>query len=164
MSDVTPFKSLTNPLVRYAFNLTSLLWNITVSGSWFRASAMTTMNKKPTRNTVVLKSLKLYCILIPLYMFRALLRPSSGASQFCTYSLQSPCDVGLVVSSSFVLLLLFVGSIYLYIDVVWFYAFFSKRFIKPDGCCCLVQTHGDWRLYVQNWEAPNDGCKSDRNM
>jgi hypothetical protein len=39
-----------------------------------------TMNKKPTRRTIVLKSLKLYCILIPLYMFRALLRPSSGAS------------------------------------------------------------------------------------
>jgi hypothetical protein len=34
----------------------------------------------PTRCTIVLKSLKLYCILIPLYMFRALLRPSSGAS------------------------------------------------------------------------------------
>jgi hypothetical protein len=43
-------------------------------------SAMTTMNKKPTRCTIVLKSLKLYCILIPIYMFRALLRPSSGAS------------------------------------------------------------------------------------
>jgi hypothetical protein len=51
-----------------------------VSGSWFRASAMTTMNKKPTRCTIVLKSLKLYCILIPLNIFRALLRPSSGAS------------------------------------------------------------------------------------
>jgi hypothetical protein len=50
------------------------------SGSCFRASAMTTMNKNPTRCTLVLKSLKLYCILIPLYMFRALLRPSSGAS------------------------------------------------------------------------------------
>jgi hypothetical protein len=37
-------------------------------------------NKKPTRCTIVLKSLKLYCILIPLYLFRALLRPSSGAS------------------------------------------------------------------------------------
>jgi hypothetical protein len=45
------------------------------SGSWFRASATTTMNKKPTRCTIVLKSLKRYCILIPLYMFRALLRP-----------------------------------------------------------------------------------------
>jgi hypothetical protein len=41
---------------------------------------MTTTNKTPTRCTIVLKSLKLYCILIPLYMFRALLRPSSGAS------------------------------------------------------------------------------------
>jgi hypothetical protein len=41
---------------------------------------MTTMNKNPTRWTIVLKSLKLYCILIPLYMLRALLRPSSGAS------------------------------------------------------------------------------------
>jgi hypothetical protein len=49
-------------------------------GSWFRASAMTTMNKKPTRCTIVLKSLIFYCILIPLYMFRALLRPSSGDS------------------------------------------------------------------------------------
>jgi hypothetical protein len=38
------------------------------------------MNKKPTRCTIVLKSLKLYCILIPLYMFRALLRPSAGCS------------------------------------------------------------------------------------
>jgi hypothetical protein len=38
------------------------------------------MNKKPTRCTIVLKSLNLYCILIPLYMFRAILRPSSGAS------------------------------------------------------------------------------------
>jgi hypothetical protein len=46
-----------------------------ISGSWFRASAMTTMNKKPIRSTRVLKSLKLYCILIPHYMFRALLRP-----------------------------------------------------------------------------------------
>jgi hypothetical protein len=35
---------------------------------------------KPTRCTVVLKSLKLYCILILLYMFRAFLCPSSGAS------------------------------------------------------------------------------------
>jgi hypothetical protein len=50
------------------------------SGSWFRASAMATMNKKPTRCTIVLKSLNLYCILIPLYVFRGLLRPSSGAS------------------------------------------------------------------------------------
>src|SRR5215475_8211845 len=25
-------------------------------------------------------------------------------------------------------------------------------------------THGDWRLYVQNWEAPDDGRKSARNM
>jgi hypothetical protein len=50
---------------------------------------MTKMNKKPTRCTKALKSLKPYCILIPLYMFRALLRPSSGASLFCTYSLQS---------------------------------------------------------------------------
>jgi hypothetical protein len=24
--------------------------------------------------------------------------------------------------------------------------------------------HGDWRLYVQNWEAPDDGRKSVRNM
>jgi hypothetical protein len=43
--------------------------NVFFSGSWFRASAMTTMNKKPTRCTIVLKSLKFYCILIPLYMF-----------------------------------------------------------------------------------------------
>jgi hypothetical protein len=26
-----------------------------ISGSWFRASAITTMNKKPTRCTIVLK-------------------------------------------------------------------------------------------------------------
>src|SRR5215475_7609881 len=44
-------------------------------------------------------------------MFRALLRPSSGASQFCTYSLQSPCVVGLVVSSSFGLSLVTVKSL-----------------------------------------------------
>jgi hypothetical protein len=25
-------------------------------------------------------------------------------------------------------------------------------------------THGDWRLYVQNWEAPDDGRKGARNM
>jgi hypothetical protein len=25
-------------------------------------------------------------------------------------------------------------------------------------------THGDWRLYVRNWEAPDDGRKSARNM
>jgi hypothetical protein len=25
-------------------------------------------------------------------------------------------------------------------------------------------THGDWRLYVQNQEAPDDGRKSARNM
>jgi hypothetical protein len=37
-------------------------------------------SKKSTRCTIVLKSLKLYRILIPLYMFRALSRPSSGAS------------------------------------------------------------------------------------
>jgi hypothetical protein len=42
------------------------------------AAAATTMNKKPTGCTIVLKPSKLYCILIPLYMFRALLRPSSG--------------------------------------------------------------------------------------
>jgi hypothetical protein len=39
---------------------------VDVSGSWFRASAITTMNKKPIRCTIVLKPLKLYCILIPL--------------------------------------------------------------------------------------------------
>jgi hypothetical protein len=33
-----------------------------ISGSCFRASAITTMNKKPTRCTIVLKSLKLLCI------------------------------------------------------------------------------------------------------
>jgi hypothetical protein len=31
---------------------------------------MTTMNKKPTRCTLVLKTLKLYCVLILLYMCR----------------------------------------------------------------------------------------------
>jgi hypothetical protein len=36
---------------------------------------LTTMNKKPTRCTIVLKSLKLYCILIPLCMFRGTLAP-----------------------------------------------------------------------------------------
>jgi hypothetical protein len=51
-----------------------------ISDSWFRASAMTAMNKKPTRCTIVLKQLKFYCILIPLYIFQALLRPSPGAS------------------------------------------------------------------------------------
>jgi hypothetical protein len=30
---------------------------LSISGSWFRASAITTMNKKPTRCTIVLKSL-----------------------------------------------------------------------------------------------------------
>jgi hypothetical protein len=45
-----------------------------------RELRITTMNKNPTRCTIVLKSLQLYCSLIPLYMFRALLRPSSGAS------------------------------------------------------------------------------------
>jgi hypothetical protein len=64
-----------------SFNtLPSELKSQQISGSWFRASAMTTMNKKSTRYILVLKSLKLYCILIPLYMFRALLHPSSGAS------------------------------------------------------------------------------------
>jgi hypothetical protein len=58
----------------------NVITTVRISGSWFRASAMTTMNKKPTRCTIILKSLKPYCILIPLYMFRALLRPSSGAS------------------------------------------------------------------------------------
>jgi hypothetical protein len=98
------------------------------SGSWFCAPAMTTMNKKPTRCTLVLKTLELYCVLILLYVFQALLRPSSGASQFCTNSLQSLCVVGSVVSSSLGL-----------------------------------ATHGDWRLFVQNWEAPDDGRKSARN-
>jgi hypothetical protein len=52
----------------------------TVEGSTYSMKIKaTTMNKKPTRCTIVLTSLKLYCILIPLYMFRALLRPSSGA-------------------------------------------------------------------------------------
>jgi hypothetical protein len=36
---------------------------LSTSGTWFRASAMTTMNKKPTGCTIVLKSLKLYFIL-----------------------------------------------------------------------------------------------------
>jgi tellurite resistance protein TehA-like permease len=34
---------------------------------------LTTMNNKPTRCTIVLKSLKFYCILSPHYMFRAFL-------------------------------------------------------------------------------------------
>jgi hypothetical protein len=74
--------------------------------SWKQRSYYNNELKKPTRCTIVLKSLKLYCILIPLYMFRALLCPSSGASWFCTYSLQSPCVVGLVVFSSLCLSLL----------------------------------------------------------
>jgi hypothetical protein len=53
---VTSLLSYSGPLLNYKF------W---ISGSWFRASAMTTMNKKPTRCTIVLKSLKHYCILIP---------------------------------------------------------------------------------------------------
>jgi hypothetical protein len=57
-------------------------------------------------------------------MFRALMCPSSGASWFCTYSLQSPC-VGLVVSSSFGLSLQLEDT------------------TNPT-------IHGDWRLYVQN--------------
>jgi hypothetical protein len=36
------------------------------------------------------------------------------------------------------------------------------------GWLCLPATNpttqGDWRLYVQNWEAPDDGRKSARNM
>jgi hypothetical protein len=48
-----------------------------VSGSWFRASAITTMNKKPTRCTIVLKSLKPYCILIPLYMMMGAKMPET---------------------------------------------------------------------------------------
>jgi hypothetical protein len=77
-----------------------------ISGSWFRTSAMIILTKIPTRCTLVFKSLKMYFILILLYMFRTPLCPSSGASHCCTCSLCSPCGVGLVVSSSLALLLL----------------------------------------------------------
>jgi hypothetical protein len=94
------------------------------------------MNKKPTRCTIVLKSLKLYCILILLYMFRAFLRPSSGASQFCTYSLQSPCVIGLVVSSSFglSLLLLSRGQVWVGTGVP------TQTWLRPvTTCVCKPQ-------------------------
>jgi hypothetical protein len=75
-------------------------------------TAFTTMNKKPTRCTIVIKSLKYYYILIPLYMFRALTTSDRTKLEDTT---------------------------------------------NPT-------TRGDWRLYVQNWEAPDDGRKSARNI
>jgi hypothetical protein len=67
-------------MLDYILLKTVKIYIVVKNKTGFRASAMTTMNKKPTRCTIVLKSLKLYCVLIPLYMFRALMCPSSGAS------------------------------------------------------------------------------------
>jgi hypothetical protein len=60
---------------------------------------MIILNKTPTRCTINLKVFKNLFTCTLLYMFRALLCPSSGASAHCTCSLWSPCAVGLDVAS-----------------------------------------------------------------
>jgi hypothetical protein len=127
------------------------------------------MNKKPTRCTIDLKSLNLYCILNPLKIFRALLRPSSGAYLFCTYSLQSQCVFGWVVFSSF--------GMSPVTDQSWKIQP-TQRHKVTGGCMCRIRrplmmgarvpetchcsdrpkledttnpmTHGGWRLYLKN--------------
>jgi hypothetical protein len=78
-----------------------------------------------------------------LYMFRTLPRPSSGAFDHCTCSLWLPCGVVLVASSSPA-----VGS--------------NNRTGLQDAT--NTTPHGNQRLHVQWWKAPDDGQSSVRNM
>jgi hypothetical protein len=73
-----------------------------------------------------------------LYVFWTLLCPSSGAFHHCTCSLWLPCGVVLVTSSSPVLLSL------------------------EDAT--NTTPHGNQRLHVQWWKAPDDGHSGVRNM
>jgi hypothetical protein len=81
-----------------------------------------------------------------LYTFRTLLYPSSGAFHHCTCSLWLPCGVVLVASSSPVLYLLVSNN--------------------TTGLEDATNTtpHGNQRLHVQWWRAPDDGHSSVRNM
>jgi hypothetical protein len=89
-----------------------------------------------------------------LYMFRTLLCPSSGAFHHCTCSLWLPCGVVLVASSSPVLLLLPTAFVTAYGS--------NKRTGLEDAT--NTTPHGNQRLHVQWWKAPDDGYSSVRNM
>jgi hypothetical protein len=69
-----------------------------------------------------------------LYMFRTLFRPSSGAFHNCTCSLWLPCGA--------------VGS--------------NNRTGLEDAT--NTTPHGNQRLHVQLWKAPDNGRNSVRNM
>src|SRR5215475_5309210 len=96
------------------------------SGSWFRASAMTTMNKKPTRYTIVLKSLNFI-----VFLFR-----STCFGLSCAHH-QEPPSFAHTASSHRVSL----GWLYLTQSL-------SDRPKLEDTT--NPTTHGDWRLYWQN--------------
>jgi hypothetical protein len=78
-----------------------------------------------------------------LYMFRTLLRLSSGAFYHCTCSLWLPCDVVLVASSSTV-------------------QYSNNKTGLEDAT--NTTPHGNQWLHVQWWKAPDDGRSSVRNM
>jgi hypothetical protein len=129
-----------------------------------------------------------------LYMFRTLLCPSSGAFHHCTCSLWLPCCVVLVASSSPALatcwlrppvlrccyllvtssspaLLLLVGYVLQSCSV-------ATCWLRPPVLLCCysssnragledatnTKSHGNQRLHVQWWKAPDDGHSSVRNI
>jgi hypothetical protein len=93
---------------------------------------------KTNQMHICLKIIKILLHSTLLYMFRTLLCPSSGAFHHCTCSLWLPCGVVLVA------------------------ALFNNRTGLEDAT--NTTPHGNQRLNVQWWKAPDDGHNSVRNM
>jgi ABC-type xylose transport system permease subunit len=98
-----------------------------------------------------------------LYMFRTLLCPSSGAFHHYTCSLWLPCGVLMVASSSPVVLLLPTAVT---TEQAWGTVVFAVGSNNRTGLEDTTNTtpHGNQRLHVQWWKAPDDGHSSVRNM
>jgi hypothetical protein len=90
-----------------------------------------------------------------LYMFRTVLCPSAGAFHHCACSLWLTCGVVLVASSSPALLILQHAT-----DTR------KNGSINRAGLedATNTKSHGNQRLHVQWWKAPDDGHGSVRNM
>jgi hypothetical protein len=115
-------------------------------GQYKASSVMKTMNKKRTRCTIVLKSIKLI-----VFLFR-----STCFGHSCAHH-QEPPNSAHTASNHHVSL----GWLYLPALVCHYCCFRDRPKLEYTS---NPTTRGDWRLYVQNWEAPDDGRKSARNM
>ena len=91
----------------------------------------------------VLKILKMFIYIIPLYMFRKPLCPSSGASQLHMQSLV-PCVAWFIVSSS----------------PAVFYCCYNTAGLEDT----TNQVPHGTRDCMYSWEAPEDGHSGVRNM